>query len=75
MKSQIGMEFIAKSLVPGLPDLVVVFIGKQEWGKRTDFPPIALYNLTTDLPLHPKDSTVSRQTIEQHGYALQNEAP
>lgn len=31
---------------------------------------IELYNLTQDIPGHPKDSTVSRETLEKAGYRI-----
>jgi hypothetical protein len=44
------------------------FVGIQEgWGH---LPSIELYNLTEDVGIHPAGSTVSRQTLEQHGYSV-----
>jgi len=69
-----GDKFIARSMVPGVPNLVVVYKGMQETG-FDDFPAFAVYDLTADIPGHPKYSTVGRDTIEQSGYVLPNEAP
>lgn len=45
-----------------------IFIGVQE-----GFGPIPaqeLYNLLTNVGTHPAGSTVTRQTLERHGYAV-----
>lgn len=45
-----------------------VFIGVQEgYGVRPDF---ALYNLFVDLPGHPRGSTVTAATLQEHGLAV-----
>jgi hypothetical protein len=69
-----GDKFIAKSIVPGVPDVLIVFKGMQETGFE-EFPAFALYDLTADIPGHPKDSTVGRDTLEESGYVLPKEAP
>ncbi|HEX2860703.1 MAG TPA: hypothetical protein VHN79_03645 [Lacunisphaera sp.] len=33
-------------------------------------PDFELWNLTADIPRHPKDSTLSRQTLESYGYTV-----
>jgi hypothetical protein len=71
---KVGDTFVAKSLVPGFPDLTVIFKGIQETGFE-NFPDFAVYDLTEDIPGHPKDSTVSRDTIEENGYILDSKAP
>ena len=38
------------------------------------FPPIALYILQEQVGVHPAGSTVSRQTLERHGYAVDDES-
>jgi hypothetical protein len=43
-----------------------VFLGIQPGEGR--FPDIELYNLTAPVGDHPEGSTVSRQTLEAHGY-------
>lgn len=45
------------------------FRGVQETGLH-DFPPFELYDLTENIPGHPKGSTVSRQTLEKAGYSV-----
>ena len=42
---------------------IAVYIGEQ----ATFGAPIALFNLLAELPGHPVDSTVSKQTLEQNG--------
>lgn len=69
-----GDRFVARSIVPGVPNVVVIFKGMQETG-FDDFPAFAIYDLIEDIPGHPKDSTVSKDTLEQSGYVLPNEAP
>ncbi|MBE7538476.1 MAG: hypothetical protein HS122_08695 [Opitutaceae bacterium] len=32
------------------------------------FPSIELWNLTANIPGHPEGSTISRQTLEKHGF-------
>lgn len=44
-----------------------IFIGIQEGLPHRGIPDLELYNLVDDLPGHPANSTVSRNTIEQHG--------
>lgn len=72
--AKVGDRFVAKSMVSGFPDLIVVFKGIQETGFES-FPDFAMYDLTTDLPNHPKYSTVSKDTIHASGYVLQHDAP
>lgn len=72
--TKVGDKFIAKSMVSGFPDLIVVFKGIQETGFE-NFPDFAVYDLTVDLPGHPKHSTVSKDTLYASGYVLQHDAP
>lgn len=44
------------------------FLATQEWGEG--LPPTDLYNLTEDIPGHPKNSTVSADTLQKLGYDL-----
>ena len=41
------------------------FIG---WQERIGKPPIQLFNLTADIPGHPKGSTVAAETLKRAGY-------
>lgn len=42
------------------------YIGIQEsWGRT---PSLLLYNILVDIPGHPKDSTLSLQTLNREGY-------
>lgn len=43
------------------------FIGVQS-GFGDEFPSVDLFTLTEQVGEHPIDSTVSRQTLEGHGY-------
>ena len=70
-----GDKFLAKSIVPGVPDVIVIFKGIQETEFEDEFPSFALYDLTEDIPEHPKNSTVSKTTLEESGYVLPQEAP
>lgn len=45
-----------------------VFLGIQPG--FNDIPPVELYNLLAPVGRHPVGSTVSRKTLEDHGYAL-----
>lgn len=47
----------------------VKYLGIQRGipGKVADQP---LFNLTEDIPGHPKGSTVSRETLEKAGFAI-----
>ena len=72
--AKIGDKFVLKSRVPGFQDLVVVFIGMQESG-FAEFPAFALYNLMSNLPGHPKDSTIGRDVLDANGYVLPDNAP
>lgn len=72
--TKIGDRFIARSLVPEVAPINVIFIGMQETG-FPEFPDFAMYNLTSNLPGHPVHSTVSRDTLEENGYILPTEAP
>jgi hypothetical protein len=72
--ANIGDKFIARSLVPGVPAITVVYIGMQETGFK-EFPDFALYNLTSDLPGHPTHSTVGKDVLEENGFVLPPEAP
>ena len=50
------------------PAAPATFIGIQDgFGLM---PPIELYNLHTPVGEHPAGSSVSRQTLEKHGYAV-----
>lgn len=42
------------------------YVGTQEGYGRT--PSLLLYNILVDIPGHPKDSTVSLQTLNREGY-------
>lgn len=44
------------------------FIGLQPGFRH--LPAIELYNLLAPVGEHPRGSTVSRQTLEKHGYVL-----
>ncbi|MFT3868662.1 MAG: hypothetical protein QM715_09195 [Nibricoccus sp.] len=44
-----------------------VFLGIQPGYKN--LPPVELYNLLAPVGHHPAGSTVSRKTLEQHGYS------
>lgn len=46
----------------------VKFLGMQE--RAGGKPPLELWNLTTDLPGHPKGSTLTRATLEKLGLAV-----
>lgn len=39
-------------------------------GEHPAIPAVELYNLTEDIPDHPKGSTVSRETLEKAGYEV-----
>lgn len=41
------------------------FLGLQP---RVSGPPVALYNLTEDIPGHPKGSTVAAETLRKAGF-------
>jgi len=69
-----GTKFVVNSRVPGVHTMTVVFTGLQETG-FPDFPAFSLYDLIEDLPAHPKGSTVSRNTLEGHGYVFPADAP
>ncbi len=43
-----------------------IFLGIQPGFKH--IPPIELYNLLAPVGRHPAGSTVSRKTLEEHGY-------
>ena len=70
---KVGDKFIAKSMVPGFSTITVIFRGVQLGVAH--IPDFALYDLTTDLPGHPKSSTVTKDTIEISGYSLPHDAP
>lgn len=68
-----GDRIVARSIIPGVPNMVVVFKGFQETG-FPELPGFGLYDLTADLPGHTKHSTVSKDTIEGCGYVLPDDA-
>jgi hypothetical protein len=72
--AKVGDRFIVCSLVPGVPNMAVIFIGMQETDCE-DYPAFALYNLTEDIPGHSEHSTISRDTLEGNGYVFPNDAP
>lgn len=43
-----------------------VYLGTQPGFKH--LPPIELYNLLANVGIHPAGSTVSRKTLEAHGF-------
>jgi hypothetical protein len=45
------------------------FIGVQA-GFGDDYPSVDLFTLNEQVGEHPADSTVSRQTLESHGYTV-----
>lgn len=47
----------------------VRYLGLQR-GIPGKVPDQALFNLTEDIPGHPKGSTVSRETLEKAGYEV-----
>ena len=69
-----GEKFVVHSCVPGVHTMTVVFAGLQETG-FDELPAFSLYNLIEDLPAHPKDSTLSRNTLERYGYVFPIYAP
>jgi hypothetical protein len=68
-----GDVFVAVSLVPGVSNQKVIFRHVQPGFE--ELPSISMYDLTEDISGHPKDSTVSRNTLEESGYVLPQEAP
>lgn len=68
-----GDRFIAKSLVLGLPDMEITFRFIQPGFEY--LPESSMYDLIVDIPEHPKDSTISRNTLENKGFVLPEEAP
>lgn len=62
-----GLRWLVDMSVRRLRRTPATFIGLQEMLRG---PPVELYNLTADIPGHPRGSTVSRQTLEAHGYKL-----
>ncbi len=50
------------------PMAPAVYIGRQEGIGR--IPAMDLFNLTEDIPGHPKDSTVSEMTLSRVGFRL-----
>ena len=71
-----GDQFLAQSIIPGIPSQTIVFIGIQPlYEDHEGGESVALYNITQDVPDHPKHSTLSRWTLEDMGYVLPKEAP
>jgi len=50
-----------------------IFKGVQEG--IAHLPAVELYTLTAPVGVHPAGSTVSRGTLERHGYAIDNQRP
>jgi hypothetical protein len=50
-----------------LPEAPAAFLGWQECPGREAFP---LFNLTADIPGHPRNSTVSHVTLMRAGYRV-----
>jgi hypothetical protein len=47
------------------------FLGVQDCGPEfPELPKIELWNLTADIPGHPRGSTLSRETITKAGFVL-----
>lgn len=69
-----GDRFLAKSIVPGIEDQIVEFVGIQDVGFE-EYPAFGLYNLTEDIVGHPKYSTVSKETLTDYGFVLPENAP
>ena len=69
-----GDRFTLSSLVPNIVPILVVFRGIQETGFE-DVPGFPLYDITEDLPGHPAQSTLSRETLEEFGYSFPSDAP
>jgi len=58
---------------PVKPVAPAEFLGTQKGFKTV--PDFDLYNLTQDIPSHPKGSTVTRETLEEAGFAVQPKPP
>jgi hypothetical protein len=69
-----GDKFVAKSIVPGITDQVVEFVGIQDIGVE-GYPSFGLYNLTQGIAGHPAHSTVSKATLTDYGFVLSDDAP
>lgn len=68
-----GNRFIARSVIPGVEDMEIIFVFIQPG--VFEMPDSPMYDLTVDIAGHPAGSTVSRRTLEELGYTLPNEAP
>lgn len=69
-----GDKFLARSIVPGVENQIVIFEGIQEVGFE-GYPDFSLYTLTQRIEGHSQGSTVSRDTLEEHGFVLSQDAP
>lgn len=64
-----GERILLKSIVPGLPEQEVEFVGVQKVG-LPDFPEYPLFSLTKDVEGHRAGSTVSHLTLKSMGYVI-----
>ena len=69
-----GERFLAKSFVSGMSDQMVIFEGIQKVGFE-GYPDFSIYTLTQSIDMHPKGSTLSRETLLDCGFILESKAP